>query len=47
MFFRKAARTVNPVQTTGFFRVKWGRRGEAVDAGNPLPYDDFPLGTRP
>jgi hypothetical protein len=32
----KSARTANPVQTTGFFGVKKGFRGEGVNVGNPL-----------
>jgi len=32
----ESARTANPVQTTGFFVVKKGFFGYAVDAGNPL-----------
>ena len=42
--FGKAERTVNPVQTTAILGVKKGFRRNAVDAGFPLQYDDFPLG---
>jgi len=43
VWWGESARTENPAQKTGFFGVKWGRRREAVDAGNPLQYKDFPL----
>jgi len=36
--------TANPVQTSAIFGVKRGCCGDAVDAGFPLQYDDFPLG---
>jgi hypothetical protein len=41
---KKSAQTANPVQTTGIFRVEKGFPAGVVDAGNPLQYDDFPLG---
>jgi len=36
-------RTANSVQTTTFSGVKRGDCRDAVDAGFPLQYDDFPL----
>ena len=36
-------RTASPAQTTVIYGVKMGFPGYAVDAGNPLQYEDFPL----
>jgi len=43
-FSPESARTVNPVQTTGFLGQKRGFCREAVDAGFPLQYSDLPHG---
>ena len=32
------------MQTTAFFEVISGVSGSVVDAGNPLPYNNFPHG---
>jgi hypothetical protein len=42
----KTVRIANPMQTTGFFGMEKGFRGDGVDVGNPLVLSERFIGTR-